>query len=106
LNHGTIWLSKIINIIRGHSHSQEGFVGVQEQRQASWPWWLRGTVTDSIKTSAAKDGCDVPTKIKMLPSRQNKVVYPTLEDHIAKEPSLHQQQGWVITTYDSSWKRR
>jgi hypothetical protein len=36
-------------------------------------------------------------KPRCYPSNQTKWFYPTLEDHMAQEPSLQQQQGWLAT---------
>jgi hypothetical protein len=82
---------------RHHLESLSSVVGIQEQRQA-WPL-LRDAEKDSFGTGTETDGHDVPIKTKMLPSDQTKWFYPTLEDHIAIEPSLQQQQGW-LTAYE------
>jgi hypothetical protein len=94
-NHGEIWLRKMITIIWTHCHQL---------------WESRNT---------DKHGHDSTTQRKILleqvqrrmavmyqlisrcyPADQTKwFFYPTLEEHIAKEPSLQQQQGWV-TTYE------
>jgi hypothetical protein len=57
-----------------------------------------------LLAGTATDDCDVPIKTKMLSIKPTKWFYPTVEDHIAKEPSLQQQQGW-LTMYEPMIRR-
>jgi hypothetical protein len=38
-------------------------------------------------------------------SDRTKWFYPTLEDHIIKEPSLQQKQSWLLRTYEPMIRR-
>jgi hypothetical protein len=98
-NHSPIWLSKMVIIIWNHCHQ------LWESRNKD------------------KHGHDFETQKKILlgqvqrlmavmyqlrprcyPWDQTKWFYPTLEAHIAKEPSLQQQQCW-LTVYKPMIRR-
>jgi hypothetical protein len=98
-NHGPIWLSKIVTIIWTHCHQ------LWESRNKDKHGRDSDTKKkDSFRAGTEMDGSAVPIKPRCYPSGQTKWFYPTLEDHIAKEPSLQQQQGW-LATYDPMIRR-
>jgi hypothetical protein len=68
-------------------------VGIQKQIQA-WPG-LRDAEKDSLEQVQGRMTVMYQLKSRCYPSNQTKWFYPTLEDHIAKAPSLQQQQGWL-----------
>jgi hypothetical protein len=96
-NHGPIWLSKIVPIIwthchqlresrnkDKHCHDSEMQKKILLQQVPHQRWWM--AVMYQFKP-------------RCYPSDQTTWFYPTLDDHIAKEPSLQQQQGW-LTSYE------
>jgi hypothetical protein len=96
-NQGPIWLRKVVTIIWTHYHQ------LWESRNKDKH---NSEMQEKILLEQVRQWIAVMYQLKSrcYPADQTKWFYPTLEDHIAKEPSLQQQQGW-LTTYEPMIRR-
>ena len=98
-NHGTIWLSSIINIIWTHCHllwearnkDKHGHDTEAEKQKIQEQVQRRMTVLYELKS-------------RCFPTDQRKWFHPTLATHVTREPKLKQQQQW-LTTYEPMIRR-